>query len=261
MLLDVVFPAFARFVLIVTTITQANGAKSKITRSLSKSIALNSKANVLVTMQEGTSSVLQNLAISNGSSINHVDRAEIVRDALMSHASSSQSPVLSLLEKTIQNTNSPMKFKSFWITNQIYIQNVDVATLDSLASLGSVVEISEEETTHIRSFYTGESQDQEDSNFTNDMGHLNAVQWGLRQMRVPEVWSLPNGGFDGTGLIIGNIDTGVRGTHELLRRKWIGPSGGWYDPYRKSRRPSDVYNHGKDARTTCIVCRFMFLKF
>jgi len=74
----------------------------------------------------------------------------------------------------------------------------------------------------------------------------------LEIMQVPQVWAM-DGGNNGAGTIIGNIDTGVRGSHELLRDKWVGlVNNGWFDPENKTSVPHDVYNHGTHVTGTLI---------
>ena len=41
------------------------------------------------------------------------------------------------------------------------------------------------------------------------------LSWGLKRMRVPEVWER---GFTGTGVIVGHLDTGIDGQHPALKK-------------------------------------------
>jgi subtilisin family serine protease len=55
---------------------------------------------------------------------------------------------------------------------------------------------------------------------------------GIRMVRAPEAWAL---GWDGSGRLVCNFDTGVNGNHEALISKYRGNNGGtpaecWFDP-------------------------------
>lgn len=57
-------------------------------------------------------------------------------------------------------------------------------------------------------------------------------------------------GFDGAGVVIGNIDSGVDTTHPALQGKWY--PGGWYDAVNNLPGPYD--DHGHATFTMGIMC-------
>jgi len=69
-------------------------------------------------------------------------------------------------------------------------------------------------------------------------------------IKAPAVWS---SGITGTGIVVANIDTGVRYTHVSLQSSYRGTKTGshdynWYDKTRSSTfYPSDGHGHGTHA--------------
>ncbi|MBC8032092.1 MAG: S8 family serine peptidase [Pyrinomonadaceae bacterium] len=49
-----------------------------------------------------------------------------------------------------------------------------------------------------------------------------AIEWGVQNVNAPALWTL---GFNGTGMVIGGLDTGIRWTHNVLKPKYRGWNG------------------------------------
>ncbi len=77
--------------------------------------------------------------------------------------------------------------------------------------------------------------------------------WNIYQVRAPETWDL---GYDGTGRVLANQDSGVDGTHEALATRWRGvtdgsPANSWLDPFGESPSfPTDDNGHGTHTMGT-----------
>ena len=56
-----------------------------------------------------------------------------------------------------------------------------------------------------------------------DPVRIQAVESNIARVKANQVWSL---GYTGTGLVVANIDTGVRFTHQALVTKYRGNLGG-----------------------------------
>jgi hypothetical protein len=77
--------------------------------------------------------------------------------------------------------------------------------------------------------------------------------------RGPSTWNLDaigagrahDRGIDGSGIVIGESDSGVDGAHPALRGTYRGGGRSWLDPWNHSRRPVDVGGHG--THTTAIA--------
>ncbi|MCJ7752000.1 MAG: S8 family serine peptidase, partial [Armatimonadetes bacterium] len=82
---------------------------------------------------------------------------------------------------------------------------------------------------------------------------LDAAEWNIAKVRAPEVWAM---GIDGSGVVVGSIDTGVDYTHPDLATKWRGypsdPVGNWVDCVNGYSMPYDDYGHG--THTTGTIC-------
>src|SRR4030042_641032 len=76
---------------------------------------------------------------------------------------------------------------------------------------------------------------------------LRATEWNIRKIMADSCW---NEGYDGSGVIIGNIDSGVDTTHPALLGKWY-PSG-WFDAVNGLPGPYDDHGHG--TFTMGIIC-------
>ena len=71
-------------------------------------------------------------------------------------------------------------------------------------------------------------------------GNKPDVQWNIEIIQAPEVWEE---GYDGSGIVIGSMDTGVDYNHSALFRKWR-PDDGWYDAVNGQATPYDDHGHG-----------------
>lgn len=67
------------------------------------------------------------------------------------------------------------------------------------------------------------------------------AEWNVNAIHAPDVWSL---GFDGTGTVVANMDTGVDASHPDLAARWRGGANSWYDPNGEHAAPSDAQGHG-----------------
>jgi bacillopeptidase F len=72
-------------------------------------------------------------------------------------------------------------------------------------------------------------------------------EWNITMVSAPQCW---NDGFDGTGIIVGNIDTGVDANHPAFGSRWV--SGGWHDPINNQPNPYDDHGHG--THTMGTIC-------
>ena len=58
--------------------------------------------------------------------------------------------------------------------------------------------------------------------------------WNIYQVNAPQTWAI---GYDGTGRVVANQDTGVDGAHQALSTRWRGiqpghsPADSWLDPF------------------------------
>ncbi len=78
--------------------------------------------------------------------------------------------------------------------------------------------------------------------------------WNLRMIGAPTVWNDLK--VDGTGIVVGESDSGVDGRHPALRDNYRGRTSGddynWYDPWNETRSPTDVGGHGTHTTATAV---------
>ena len=91
-----------------------------------------------------------------------------------------------------------------------------------------------------------------------------AVEWGVSNVNAPSLWTL---GFTGRGIVIGELDTGVRWTHVALKPKYRGWDGvtadhnfNWHDAIHSGGgvcgpntvAPCDDSGHGTHTAGTTV---------
>jgi len=168
----------------------------------------------------------------------------MVVDALRAHASSSQEFVL----KFLSGEKGAVVLNTFWLTDVI-LANVTVDTLYKLNGLEAVEGIFE-------NFEVTVPEPLDGSGVTS-----NGVTWGLDRINATEVWAL---GFNGSGIRVCVLDTGVEISHPDLQGKmWTdNPSdptfpGGWIEFGSSGNvvagsTPHDTHGHGTHTSGTVL---------
>jgi subtilisin family serine protease len=93
---------------------------------------------------------------------------------------------------------------------------------------------------------------------------VTATEWGVQNVNAPAVWAL---GFTGTGMVVGDLDTGMRWTHNALKPKYRGWNGvtadhnfNWHDAIHSGGGscgantivPCDDNGHGTHTAGTTV---------
>ncbi|MFO7638597.1 MAG: S8 family peptidase [bacterium] len=71
-------------------------------------------------------------------------------------------------------------------------------------------------------------------------------QWNITKVSAPACWAE---GYDGTGIVVGNIDTGVYVQHTIFGSRWRSTDG-WFDGVNGRADPYDDNNHGTHCMGT-----------
>jgi subtilisin family serine protease len=136
------------------------------------------------------------------------DRGWFVYDELTKTASASQDKVVQYL------VDAKVIYKTYWIKNTILVKDSNIDTLNALMSFPEIESI-----TAPKSYILYEP----DTSNAITGNIINAIEPNLLHINADDAWAL---GYTGTGLVVANIDTGVRYTHQALVNHYRGSLGG-----------------------------------
>jgi subtilisin family serine protease len=160
-------------------------------------------------------------------------RGRFVYDALREVAARSQAPARAYLERT------GVDYTPHWIVNALYVRGGDLTALQRLQGIEGVARIRAPQVLAVpEPVERGAAQ-------TRAVMPMDAP-WNLSIIEAPAAWATTRG----EGIVVANIDTGVRYTHEALVPHYRGYDGSgfshdynWYDP-QGATAPSDDHGHG-----------------
>ena len=150
-------------------------------------------------------------------------RRKKILNALKSRAEKTQKKVKKFLQD-----NKAKKIKSFWVFNGLALTSkADV--IKKLAAVEGVESIS----------VNAELRMQE----SEVSASASPPVWNINMVKAPELWAM---GYDGTGMVLATMDTGVDITHPDLASRWRGGLNSWFDPHGEHETPydSDYWGHG-----------------
>jgi subtilisin family serine protease len=162
------------------------------------------------------------------------ERGQFVYDALRQTAEESQARVRVYLE------SQGISYRSFIIDNSIYVASADVDLVNRMTGFSEVAQLRLE-----RSYPVPEIK------LETGPAQPLAVEWGVSKINADDVWGL---GYTGEGVVVANIDTGVRYTHDALDDQYRGNhTYSWYDPTGTyPSAPGDNNGHGTHTMGTMI---------
>src|SRR5437870_6884876 len=180
-------------------------------------------------------------------------RGWFVYNTLTQHAARAQADLQGFL--TMRGVN----YQSFWAANMI-VATADRSLVESLAARADVARIDSNRPARW-------IEDPEVANFQVTPVNPNVpttVEWGVNNVNAPSVWAM---GFTGQGMVVGDLDTGQRWTHNALKPKYRGWNGvtadhnfNWHDAIHSgggtcganTLAPCDDYGHGTHTAGTTV---------
>lgn len=180
--------------------------------------------------------------LSAAQTMNWEDRGWFVYETLKAHAETTQQAAITTLQ------NAGVKFQSYWVNNAILVDSSNAQTLSAIQDLEGVESITARKSYQLYRPVKTESTGNE----------LHAVEPNISQIKAPQAWAL---GIKGEGIVVANIDTGVRYSHDALKNQYRGNNGdgtyshdyNWLDPTNNSTNvPADPDGHGTHTMGTAV---------
>ena len=150
-------------------------------------------------------------------------RGQYVFDTLNANAALSQQGLRRYLDQ------QAVGYQAFWINNSIFIRNASRDLVNALAARSDV--------DFIRANNRGAHIDVVGPMRSVDAGGVNAIEWNVERNNSPDVWASGN---LGQGLVVANVDTGVRYTHTAIVNQYRGNTGAGFDHNYNWRDPSEI---------------------
>ena len=147
-------------------------------------------------------------------------RQQGVIRALEATANATQNQIQNLL-RVRQSQGLVESYASFWVFNGLSV-TATVDVMNELAQRPDVAAISTDDLQIVPIWGPAEP----------NVSHVNA----------PALWNM---GFQGQGIVVAGVDSGVDLSHPDLASRWRGGSNSWYDPYgQHPSTPIDLSGHG-----------------
>ena len=181
------------------------------------------------------------------------ERGWYVYNTLTRHAEETQAGIRSLL------LSRGAQYQSFWAANMI-VAVADEKLVEELSLRADVARIDPNRPVR----WIEDPSIANPSDAPSDPDAPAAAEWGVARVNAPQVWAQ---GFNGQGIVIGELDTGVRWTHNALKPKYRGWDGfvadhnyNWWDSVHtgggtcgpNTVAPCDDNGHGTHTAGTTV---------
>jgi len=179
--------------------------------------------------------------LSGAAAMDWRSRGEHVLQTLQNTARGTQARVLEYLD------GHGVKYRSYWAANAIVVERASETVLDGLLGFPEIEWIGA-----LRILPPPEPVDEKMAGNKA----LETIEPNIAHIKADQVWAL---GYDGAGIVVANIDGGVRYTHRALVGRYRGNLGtsfdhnyNWWDPVSGSKTPVDETNHGTHVMGTIV---------
>lgn len=173
-----------------------------------------------------------------------------VVEALQDKAEKTQVNLLRYIEQEKKKGNVK-EYEEYYIVNMLYVK----ATKEVIENISYMPEV--------KRIYKNEFIKLEKpirSEVCIESVREGGLEWNIEKVGANYVWDM---GIDGTGAVVGLIDTGVAWEHPALKEKWRGynlktgsvdPDGNWFDAVNSGLMPYDIPSipHGTHVLGTIL---------
>ncbi|MBO9664234.1 S8 family serine peptidase, partial [Dokdonella sp.] len=174
-------------------------------------------------------------------------RATYVYETLRDFAAANQARAVQTLSSQYGLSQDAHEYTVLWIDNSIAVARLSAPMLSALEADPNIESVREQKVIPLPQEPVVESSPWQPNAAVSSLAHI----------KVPDVWAL---GYKGAGVVVANIDSGVRYTHQALVGKYRGNLGGgtydhnynWYDPYNHSATPRNTDRHGSHTMGTMV---------
>lgn len=176
---------------------------------------------------------------------NHANKEDVIRShivhSLQNTSNDTQVRITRFLDKKKENA-SVQSYHSFYIINALEITSNE-EVMREIAQRDDVLSIALNETHTLGSDELGTPTTDKDNKEGTE------TPWNLNNINAPEAWEL---GFEGDGVTVGIIDSGVDHEHPALKNQWRGIDSDesdikyhWLDTTTENTKlPTDRNGHG-----------------
>jgi len=172
-----------------------------------------------------------------------IDNRDFVVDALMDMADVSQTGIIEDLNGRAEETVANVQ--SLWLANAVYCET----TVDVIREIAGRDDVQLVESA--ASPDAGLIEPVEVRRPTPE--ETDGLAWGVSKINADDAWAL---GYNGSGIIVGVIDTGTDYNHiDLHNNMWHDTAAGYhngYDFYNGDGDPMDDYGHGTHVSGTVL---------
>ena len=171
-----------------------------------------------------------------------------VVEALKDKAESTQVNLLKYIEQEKEKGNV-VEYTPYYIVNMVYVK----ATKEVIENISYMTEV---EKIYNNNFIKLEKPE----TLNAEPAAVEGLEWNIEKVGADRVWDM---GIDGSGAVVGVIDTGATWDHPALKEKWrgydpatgaINPEGNWIDVIGGKEMPYDepTIPHGSHVLGTIL---------
>ncbi|KAF0716731.1 Aste57867_2695 [Aphanomyces stellatus] len=166
-------------------------------------------------------------------------KIESILTTLNTHAAASQADALAVIDqaRTSRELATGFSAQTLSIANIVVLEHASNELVEKLSKVASVKTIRPQ---HFGKLITATPEPIVAANTT--------IEWGVEKIGTKTLWDQ---GFRGKGIVVGGIDSGVRGTHEALKGNWRSENG-YFQPVGNGKLPSDAHGHGTHTMGTSV---------